>query len=310
MTAPIDQNPQHEQDQAQSAPEQLVADSQMSPETYQFPSQRLVRRQKQAGKTPLVLVACGSFSPITYLHLRMFEMASDFVRFNTDFEVVGGFLSPVSDAYKKVGLAPAYHRIEMCELAARETSTWLSCDPWEAIQPDYVPTAEVLDHFDHEINEVLGGVEDVHGNRRPVRIALLAGADLIQTMSTPGVWSPRDLDHILRKYGTFIIERSGTDIEEALASLKQWQENIYVIQQVVQNDISSTKVRLFLKRDMSVRYLIPEPVIQHIEKNHLYEDPKKKEDDDKDKGKTLSSDAASQTDEPTKAESSRHASEG
>lgn len=40
----------------------------------------------------------------------MFEMASDFVRFNTDFEVVGGFLSPVSDAYKKVGLAPAYHR--------------------------------------------------------------------------------------------------------------------------------------------------------------------------------------------------------
>ena len=67
-----------------------------------------------------------------------------------------------------------------------------------------------------------------------MRIALLAGADLIQTMSTPGVWSPRDLDHILRKYGTFIIERSGTDIEEALASLKQWQENIYVIQQVVQ----------------------------------------------------------------------------
>ena len=35
----------------------------------------------------------------------------------------------------------------MCELAARETSQWLSCDPWEAIQPDYVPTAEVLDQY-------------------------------------------------------------------------------------------------------------------------------------------------------------------
>ena len=57
--------------------------------------------------TLLTVMVC---SPITYLHLRMFEMASDFVRFNTDFEVVGGFLSPVSDAYKKVGLAPAYHR--------------------------------------------------------------------------------------------------------------------------------------------------------------------------------------------------------
>lgn len=32
---------------------------------------------------------------ITFLHLRMFEMASDFVRFNTDFEVCGGYLSPV-----------------------------------------------------------------------------------------------------------------------------------------------------------------------------------------------------------------------
>lgn len=62
MSASIDQNPQQDgQDQSQPAPEQLVADSQMSPETYQFPSQRLVRRQKQAGKTPLVLVACGSF---------------------------------------------------------------------------------------------------------------------------------------------------------------------------------------------------------------------------------------------------------
>lgn len=77
---------------------------------YQFPTQKLRRRQTQPGKMPLVLVACGSFSPITFLHLRMFAMAADYVRMNTDFEVVGGYLSPVSDAYKKVGLAPASHR--------------------------------------------------------------------------------------------------------------------------------------------------------------------------------------------------------
>lgn len=65
---------------------------------------------KDALKTPLCLVSCGSFSPITYLHLRMFEMAADYVKFNTDFEIVGGYLSPVSDAYKKAGLASAEHR--------------------------------------------------------------------------------------------------------------------------------------------------------------------------------------------------------
>jgi len=50
-------------------------------------------------------------------------------------------------------------------------------DPWEAIQTDYMPTALVLDHVEHEINEVLGGVEVTEGVRRPVRIVLLAGAD-------------------------------------------------------------------------------------------------------------------------------------
>jgi nicotinamide mononucleotide adenylyltransferase len=77
---------------------------------YRFPTHRLKQRQNNPDKTPLVLVACGSFSPITYLHLRMFEMAADFVKFNTEFEVMGGLISPVSDAYKKAGLASSQHR--------------------------------------------------------------------------------------------------------------------------------------------------------------------------------------------------------
>jgi len=135
-----------------------------------------------------------------------------------------------------------------------------------------MPTALVLDHFDHEVNTVLGGVEVEPGKRRPVRIALLAGADLIQTMSTPGVWSDKDLDHILGRYGTFIVERTGTDIDDALANLQPWKENIYVIQQLIQNDVSSTKIRLFLRREMSVQYLIPAPVIEYIEEHGLYEE--------------------------------------
>lgn len=45
-----------------------------------------------------------------------------------------------------------------------------------------------------------------------------------------------------------------------------------MIQQLVQNDISSTKIRLFLRRDMSIRYLVPEPVVQYIEEHDLYSD--------------------------------------
>lgn len=160
----------------------------------------------------------------------------------------------------------------MCELAVDETSNWLMVDPWEAIQTEYTPTALVLDHFEHEINGLLGGAERPDGTRVPVRIALLAGADLIQTMSSPGVWSEKDLDHILGSFGAFIVERSGTDIDDALANLQPWKDNIYVIQQLIQNDVSSTKIRLFLRREMSVRYLIPAPVIEYIEQHGLYEE--------------------------------------
>ncbi|KAI0152707.1 nicotinamide mononucleotide adenylyl transferase [Xylariaceae sp. FL1272] len=247
--------------------------SNMTLQNYRFPAHRL-RQQVNPDRIPLVLVACGSFSPITFLHMRMFEMANDFARMNTDFEVVGGYLSPVSDAYKKAGLAESHHRVRMCELAADETSNWLMVDPWEAIQPEYTPTATVLDHFENEINGgERGGVLNADGTKLvKVKILLLAGADLISTMSTPGVWAAKDLDHILGNFGAMIVERSGTDMEEALEALKPWEENIYVIQQMIQNDVSSTKIRLLLKRDLSITYLIPTPVVNYISANRLYID--------------------------------------
>lgn len=160
----------------------------------------------------------------------------------------------------------------MCEIAVDQTSNWMMVDSWEAAKTEYMPTAKVLDHVEHEINVVGGGAERPDGSRVPVRIVLLAGADLIHTMSTPGVWSEKDLNHILGRFGTFIVERTGTDIDDALANLQPYQENIYVIQQLIQNDVSSTKIRLFLRREMSVQYLIPAPVIEYIEQHSLYED--------------------------------------
>ncbi|KAI2636721.1 nicotinamide mononucleotide adenylyltransferase [Xylaria nigripes] len=260
------------------------AASNMTLANYRFPSHRLRRQQQDPNRIPLVLVACGSFSPITFLHLRMFEMANDYCRMNTNFEVIGGYLSPVSDAYKKAGLAPSHHRVRMCELATEETSAWLMIDPWEAIQPGYSPTAAVLDHFEHEINGVLDGVAvpgDNGGGRRRVKIMLLAGADLISTMSTPGVWAESDLQHILGSFGAMIVERSGTDMDYALANLKPWEHNIHVIQQMIQNDVSSTKIRLLLKHDLSITYLSPSPVIEYITANHLYVDEDAKPKDRK-----------------------------
>ena len=104
-------------------------------------------------------------------------------------------MSPVNSAYKKEGLVGADARIRMCMLATMGHD-WLSVDDWEALSPHYVPTAQVLDHFDEEMKR-LGGVETEDGGRKSVRVALLAGADLISTFAKPGVWEKEDLEHIL-----------------------------------------------------------------------------------------------------------------
>ncbi len=62
---------------------------------YTFPYSKLKRRTTQASADPLVLVACGSFSPVTLLHVEMFQMAAHYVQRNTNFEIVGNYLSPV-----------------------------------------------------------------------------------------------------------------------------------------------------------------------------------------------------------------------
>ncbi|UPX20323.1 Nicotinamide-nucleotide adenylyltransferase [Ascochyta rabiei] len=181
-------------------------------DNYKFPKERLKKVLSNDNKQPIVLVSCGSFSPPTNLHLRMFEEATDYCQFETDFEVVGGFFSPVGDAYKKAGLASAHHRISMTRIAVNDSSTWIGVDPWEPLHKEYMPTVKVLDHFDHELNQVLGGIATSTGEKKKIHVALLAGADLIQTMSTPGLWAREDLSRILGVYGAFILERSGTDI--------------------------------------------------------------------------------------------------
>lgn len=242
-------------------------------ERYQFPVHRLQQTLRNSNKHPLVIVACGSFSPITYLHLRMFEMAMDAIREQTRFEVIGGYYSPVSDNYKKRGLAPSSHRVRMCELACERTSSWLMVDAWESLQPTYTRTAKVLDHFNEEINVKRGGVLTQDGTKRGAKIMLLAGGDLIESMGEPDVWADEDLHHILGRYGCMIVERTGSDVRSFLLShdiMYEHRRNVLVIKQLIYNDISSTKVRLFIRRGMSVQYLLPNSVIRYIQEHKLY----------------------------------------
>jgi hypothetical protein len=73
----------------------------------------------------VVLLLCGSFSPITNLHLRMLELARDCLQRHSRFSVVRGIISPVHDAYGKKGLVGGHHRLAMCRLAT-QNSDWVT----------------------------------------------------------------------------------------------------------------------------------------------------------------------------------------
>ncbi|KAJ9057210.1 Nicotinamide/nicotinic acid mononucleotide adenylyltransferase 1 [Entomophthora muscae] len=241
--------------------------------TYTFPCTRLAKIMEDETRTPLVMVACGSFSPITYLHLRMFEMARDYIEDLGKFELIGGYFSPVSDQYSKEGLISATHRTAMCQLAVDCTSDWLMVDSWESRQTEYQPSVKVLDHFHTKLNVERNGILTPSGHNKKVRIMLLAGGDLIESFGFPGVWDPLDLNRILGEYGCLVVERTGVDVFGTLLSndaIYKHRRNVYVVKQLIHNDISSTKIRLFVKRGMSIKYLLPNLVIEYIKTHKLY----------------------------------------
>ncbi|GAB0192723.1 nicotinamide/nicotinic acid mononucleotide adenylyltransferase 2 [Grus japonensis] len=106
-------------------------------------------------KTHVILLACGSFNPITKGHIQMFERARDYLHKTGRFIVIGGIVSPVHDSYGKTGLVSSRHRLTMCQLAV-QSSDWIRVDPWECYQDTWQTTCSVLEHHRDLMKRVTG----------------------------------------------------------------------------------------------------------------------------------------------------------
>eukprot|EP00898_Chlorokybus_atmophyticus_P007187 jgi/Chlat1/746/Chrsp104S08609 len=158
----------------------------------------------------VALLNAGSFNPPTYMHLRMFELARDELELR-GFDVIGGYLSPVNDAYGKKGLVAGHHRLAMCERAVAD-STWLMVDRWE-------------------------------------------------------------LREILEQHGVVCAARSGLDVGQLVEShevLRDHKDGIVVIEERIHNSVSSTRIRQELREGRSIKYTLPDSVIQYIREQGLY----------------------------------------
>ncbi len=79
-------------------------------------------------------------------------MAKDWFNDHPQYAVIGGYMSPVADAYGKKGLLSGDHRRAMCHQAALEHDE-VMVDEWESLKSEYTTTVNVLKHFSDELNK-------------------------------------------------------------------------------------------------------------------------------------------------------------
>ncbi|XP_025095329.1 nicotinamide/nicotinic acid mononucleotide adenylyltransferase 1-like isoform X2 [Pomacea canaliculata] len=258
-------------------------------------------KRNMATTPKVVLLACGSFNPVTNMHLRMFELARDALNRTGRFNVIDGIISPVSDAYQKKDLVSAKHRCAMLRLALESSNCkWISLDTWESDQSKWSTTESVMAHFrevlDNKFNanfkptqkrrrKIENNEADVDNipkiiiDEQPPLLKLLCGADLLESFGTPGLWADEDIEKIVGKHGLVCITRAGSDPSKFIYEsdvLSKYQENIHIVTEWIYNDISSTKIRRALRRGESVKYLLPDSVIEYVREHELYGVPDNK----------------------------------
>ncbi|XP_076364519.1 nicotinamide/nicotinic acid mononucleotide adenylyltransferase 1-like isoform X2 [Tachypleus tridentatus] len=251
-------------------------------------------------KSRVVLLACGSFNPITNMHLRMFELARDFLHNSGMYEVVGGIISPVSDGYGKAGLITSKHRCAMVERAI-QTNEWIRLDTWECDQPTWTETAKVLHHHQNFLDSIVNSnksssslnkkqkldYDQINANTvrttnympmwdlsNFVQVKLLCGADLLESFGVLNLWKDEDIADIVGNFGLVVITREGSNPQRFIYEsdlLTKYQNNIYLVTEWITNDVSSTRIRRALMRGESVKYLVQDSVIQYIKEHKLYQ---------------------------------------
>ncbi|XP_023562616.1 nicotinamide/nicotinic acid mononucleotide adenylyltransferase 3 isoform X2 [Octodon degus] len=243
---------------------------------------------KMKTRIPVVLLACGSFNPITNMHLRLFEVARDHLHQTGLYQVMEGIISPVNDNYRKKDLVSSHHRVAMARLAL-QSSDWIRVDSWESEQAQWMETVNVLRH--HQSQLLRYGTQMEGLDSAAPELKLLCGADVLKTFQTPNLWKDSHIQEIVEKFGLVCVNRAGHDPKGYILGspiLCKYQHNIHLAREPVLNEISATYVRRALAQGQSVKYLLPDAVIAYIKDHGLYmtDSSQKARSTQKNKGKT------------------------
>lgn len=105
------------------------------------------------------------------------------------------------------------------------------------------------------------------------QLKLLCGADFLDTFKIPGLWREDHVEEVAGRFGLVCVSRGGLQPERAVHesdTLSRHCRNIFLVREWVRNETSATEVRRALRRGLSVKYLVPDSVIEYIHQHNLY----------------------------------------
>ncbi len=182
----------------------------------------------------------GSFNPIHTGHLIIGSSLLN----QTALQKIWFVVSPHNPLKEKESLLPQQDRLHLVRLAIEHNPKFAASNiEFKLPQPSY--TIDTL--------TVIREKYPQH------RFALIMGSDNLHSIEK---WKHYEL--LLRDYEIYVYRR-GTTVETRFAAYP----NIHILQ-VPLLDISSSMIRGLLRNQQSTRYLLPEPVREYVEANHLY----------------------------------------
>jgi nicotinate-nucleotide adenylyltransferase len=217
-----------------------------------------------SGFAPIGLLG-GTFDPIHFGHLRLAqEVANALGLARVHFIPTG------TPPHRNAPQVSGAHRLQMVSIAIAGNPLF-EADDREIRREGISYTYDTLSELRDELGE------------RP--LYLLMGADAFAALTTWHRWQELfDLAHVV------IAHRPGFRLQELRAALRAPLRKIYLqrlaathgmlrasagsilTREITALDISATHIRAMLAQGSSPRYLVPDSVLEYIDRNHLYKD--------------------------------------
>lgn len=190
----------------------------------------------------------GSFNPPLNSHFLLAEQI-----YNEIENIEKVIFLPVSSKYEKNDLLSNEHRYNMLKSVIDKNEHFELSDI-ELKQPRQLNTIETLKLLQKEYpNNIL---------------YFVIGTDNLKELSN---WAfPEEL---VTKFKLLVLERGDDNFEKIIKKdefLTKHQNSFISLKENIRTNLSSSFVRQKLKEGKSVKYLIPEEVLQYIKDNNLY----------------------------------------